>query len=300
MRPNTQDSAFQRLWLSAKRFRRALSRSLRSVRSLIWRREIIGFAGRLTISAVLIGISGPQLIKVFTRASPFSPGAVVDIRIDCDAQLSVHNDFEVDNDGYAKGSVLVKWLGLPNGCKKLHISGPSNIQRISVGPRDQKLNDPALTVRNFSAEVDLQSYGYNGLLITVEPFEFVQPITFVRSVTQTLVRSYYHPEQKPGESGEDLIKRIKMLAPELSSRILLPYRYGLTEALVTGVQTEAMSNGTSRIQYTGNGIIMLEDREHAESKDQIILIYGTLLATGLAMLAEFACKIAEAAATDHP
>jgi len=268
---------------------------------LLWRRQYIGLAGRFAVSMLLVAVSAPRLAEIFAPVITYaSPGVVFDVTFDCNQRFSIDDDLEIDTVGQASGSIVVNWYALQDDCKSLRLSVPV-IEVVSTDRdlyrRDTGSTVPALTVTVTGLKIDLAAWSasqtYTGVKITFEPFEFVQPVTFVRAVAQTMVRAYDHPEKKPGETDEEQIKRIRLLDPEFHSRLTLPARFGLIEASVANLKTRALSNGKTKIEYSGSGIIALEDRDHADRKDQFILIYGTLLATGLAMLAEFVCKLAE-------
>jgi hypothetical protein len=69
--------------------------------------------------------------------------------------------------------------------------------------------------------------------------------------------------------------------PRVPQPAYLPARFGLIDASVANQKTNALPNGCTKIEYNGSGTSAPEDRDHADRKDQFILIYGTLLATAL-------------------
>jgi YD repeat-containing protein len=106
----------------------------------------------------------------------------------------------------------------------------------------------------------------------------------------------YDADAKEFNGHQDLPPNV---TPLEMSRLILPD--SLEEALqlvakatfVANPQAKALDRGQSELTWAGSGTLYLDDMDHSEKKDLIVLIDGILLATGLAMLAELLCKFAE-------
>lgn len=287
----------------------------------LWRVENIGIVVRAAIIALLIGYSTPQLLMVFEHSDWYGVGGVFEASADCILQFHLNSDMTALSDGSAEGSVVIGWTGDVSKCTQMTFKVPGAIQDVegilknappsdavkaetifhSGKPPTEGVSQTSgisikIDPRILNAEVgrtENQEVVTGYLKITFQNFsDFIQPINYTKSVTRILARSY--ELKAPGEALEDYLRRPHdMPVPTLGMTMRLPRRFIVSETFVTNPQAKALDRGESELTWAGNGMLYLDDLDHTEKKDLIVLIDGILLATGLAMFAELLCKFAE-------
>lgn len=298
-----------------------MQRGARSVRRRLWRVKNIAVVFRIAIIAILIGYSTPQLLMVFEHSDWAGVGAVFEASADCQIEFHLNSDMTALTDGSAEGSVVIGWIGDVSKCTKMTFAVPGPVRDVESilknAPQSEPLK-PQTIFRDGKPPAEGVSQSINGsitidprilntevgrsenrevvagyLKITFDNFsDFIRPVSYTKSVTSLLARSY--ELEAPGESIEHYFHRPhRMPAPTLRMKMLLPSRFVVSETFVANPQATALDRGKSALNWTGSGMLYFDDLDHSEKKDLVVLIYGILLATGLAMLAELLCKFAD-------
>jgi hypothetical protein len=165
---------------------------------LLWRRQHSSLAGHLAIAILLVAVSAPRLAEIFPPViTNASPGVVFDVTFDCNQRFSIGDGLEVNIEGQASGSIGLNWHALEEDCKSLRLSVPV-VETVSTGPRSlpqgYRISTSGADRHGRRAQDRSGSVvgvpDLSGVRTIFEPFEFVQPATFVCAVAQTMVRAY--------------------------------------------------------------------------------------------------------------
>jgi hypothetical protein len=141
-------------------------------------------------------------------------------------------------------------------------------------------------------EGDSRQLGY--IYISFNTENFIQPVSYTKSVTNFVARfERLQRLQRPGESFDEYPQNYVPPEPVLKSKVTFPGRFIISGTFAGSPHAVSSSNGESELSWDGPGMTYFDDMDHLEQKDFVILFQGILLATGLAMLAKLACKIAE-------
>jgi hypothetical protein len=185
----------------------------------MWRVGNIGVVVRVAIIAILIGYSTPQLLMVFEHSDWYGVGGVLEASADCRLQFRFDSDMTALSDRSAEGSVVIGWVGDLSKCTQMTFEVPGAIRDVEGILKSAPQSDPlkpetifrdgkppiegvsqssAISIkidpRILNAEVGRTENlevvtGY--LKITFENFsDFIRPISYTKSVTSILVRSY--------------------------------------------------------------------------------------------------------------